>query len=253
MNIQSIHLQKLPNIVNIPFSQNSIDAMEFVRKICNAGLSIRKKNNIKARIPLQSITIAGENISITTELQNLIKDELNVKNIIFQSNLSQFNCTKIINIDASKVAKKIGKDFQNILKQAKQGIYQETSKGINISGYDISNGEFDIQIRLNSQDENYTSLDGKYLIIMDIVISKELEMEGIARDFIRLIQNTRKERNLQINQKITLKLVFSEGITKESIMQNLEYIKTQVLCDSVEFSQKEDISFNEDMSFDIYY
>lgn len=253
MNIQSIHLQKLPNIVNIPFSQNSIDAMEFVRKICNAGLSIRKKNNIKARIPLQSITIAGENISITTELQNLIKDELNVKNIIFQSNLSQFNCTKIINIDASKVAKKIGKDFQNILKQAKQGIYQETSKGINISGYDISNGEFDIQIRLNSQDENYTSLDGKYLIIMDIVISKELEMEGIARDFIRLIQNTRKERNLQINQKITLKLAFSEGITKESIMQNLEYIKTQVLCDSVEFSQKEDISFNEDMSFDIYY
>ncbi len=256
MTVQSVHLQKFPEFQSIPFSEDTIKQMEFIRKICNAGLSIRKKNNIKARLPLSSILIAGDNILLNDELKNLIQDELNVKKVIFQSDLSQFDCTKIINIDASKVAKRIGKDFQTVLKQAKQGIYSELSDNqsrigiIEIAGYEIANDEYEIQIKLNSLDENYTSLDGKYLIILDTKITKDLEMEGTARDFVRMVQNSRKERSLEITQKITLNLNFNgENITKEAILANIDYINEQILASSVSFEIADGIKFNDDLTF----
>jgi len=252
MSITSIHLQKFPKISSIPFSQEIINQMEFVRKICNAGLSIRKKNNIKARLPLNSITISGECFALNQELQTLIQDELNVKNVTFENDISKFDCTKIINIDASKVAKRIGKDFQTVLKQAKQGIYNEVEDGIEISGHNIFKGEYEIQIKLNSAEENYTSLDGKFLIILDITITKELEMEGVARDFIRMVQNNRKEKNLELSQKISLILNFSqESVTKEAIFANIEYIKEQVLATDVKLEQISGTVFNEELSFEI--
>ena len=253
MSITSVHLQKFPEISSIPFSQEIIDKMEFVRKICNAGLSIRKKNNIKARLPLNSITISGENFALNQELQNLIQEELNVKNVIFENDISKFDCTKIINIDASKVAKRIGKDFQTVLKQAKQGIYNEVEDGIEISGHNIFKSEYEIQIKLNSDEENYTSLDGKFLIILDITITKELEMEGIARDFIRMVQNERKEKNLELSQKISLILNFSqENLTKEAIFANIEYIKEQVLATNIQLENASGTVFNEELSFEIF-
>lgn len=252
MSITSVHLQKFPEISSIPFSQEIIDQMEFVRKICNAGLSIRKKNNIKARLPLNSITISGEGFVLNRELQNLIQDELNVKNVTFENDISKFDCTKIINIDASKVAKRIGKDFQTVLKQAKQGIYNEVENGIEICGHNIVKSEYEIQIKLNSAEENYTSLDGKFLIILDITITKELEMEGVARDFIRMVQNNRKEKNLELSQKISLILNFSqENFTKEAIFANIEYIKEQVLATNIKLEQISGTVFNEELSFEI--
>ena len=252
MSITSVHLQKFPEISSMTFSQEIIDQMEFVRKICNAGLSIRKKNNIKARLPLNSITISGEGFVLNRELQNLIQDELNVKNVILENDISKFDCTKIINIDASKVAKRIGKDFQTVLKQAKQGIYNEIENGIEISSHNIFKGEYEIQIKLNSAEENYTSLDGKFLIILDITITKELEMEGLARDFIRMVQNNRKEKNLELSQKISLILNFSqESLTKEAIFANIEYIKEQVLATDIKLEQISGTVFNEELSFEI--
>ncbi len=252
MSITSVHLQKFPQTTPIPFSQETIDKMEFVRKICNAGLSIRKKNNIKARLPLNAISIFGQGTNLNNELQELIKDELNVKNVTFGNDFSQFDCTKIINLDASKVAKRIGKDFQTVLKQAKQGVYEEVENGIIIANHKISPDEYEIQIKLNSAEENYTSLEGKFLIVLDITITKELEMEGIARDFIRMVQNNRKEKNLELSQKISLVLNFSqENLTKEAIFANIEYIKEQVLATSVQLEPTNGTVFNEDLSFDI--
>ena len=252
MSITSVHLQKFPQTAPIPFSQQTIDKMEFVRKICNAGLSIRKKNNIKARLPLNAISIFGKGTNLNHELQELIKDELNVKNVTFGNDFSQFDCTKIINLDASKVAKRIGKDFQTVLKQAKQGVYDEAENGIIIANHKISPDEYEIQIKLNSAEENYTSLEGKFLIVLDITITKELEMEGIARDFIRMVQSNRKEKNLELSQKISLVLNFSqENLTKEAIIANIEYIKEQVLATSVQLEPTNGTVFNEDLSFDI--
>jgi isoleucyl-tRNA synthetase len=251
--VESVHLQPFPSFNNIPFNKSVIEEMEFVRKICSIISSIRKKNNVKARLPLQSVLIIGGKINVNLELQSVIKDESNIKEIHFAENFSDFDIQTIINLDAKKVAKRIGKDFQTILKQAKQGIFIQKGSNIEISGYEIFSDEYEIQLKLNNEENNYASLEGKYLIILDTKITKSLEMEGIARDFIRSVQNARKESGFDISDKITLKVHFkSEGLEKEAIMDNQDFIISQVLACSLQGLLNEgNIVFNESITFKV--
>ncbi len=251
--VESVHLESFPDFNNIPFSKNIVDEMEFVRKICSSISSIRKKNSIKARLPLQSVLIIGRKINLNLELQSIIKDESNIKEINFAENFSDFDIQTIINLDAKKVAKRIGKDFQAILKQAKQGMFTQKGMSIEILGYEIYSDEYEIQLKLNNEENNYSSLDGKYLIILDTKITKSLEMEGIARDFIRSVQNARKESSFDIADKITLKVHFkSEDLEKEAIMENQDFIRSQVLAESFEeLSNEGNITFNESITFKV--
>jgi isoleucyl-tRNA synthetase len=250
---ESVHLQLFPNFNNIPLNKSVIEEMEFVRKICSIISSIRKKNSVKARLPLQSVLIVGGKINLNLELQSIIKDESNIKEIHFAENFSDFDIQTVINLDAKKVAKRIGKDFQVILKQAKQGIFTPKGSNIEILGHEIFRDEYEIQLKLNNEDNNYASLEGKYLIILDTKITKSLEMEGIARDFIRAVQNARKESSFEIADKITLKAHFkSESLEKEAIMENQDFIMSQVLANSFQqLSNEGNIAFNESITFKV--
>ena len=251
--VESVHLESFPDFNNIPFNKSIVEEMEFVRKICSSISSIRKKYSIKARLPLQSVLIIGRKINLNLELQSIIKDESNIKEINFAENFSDFDIQTVINLDAKKVAKRIGKDFQAILKQAKQGIFAQKGMSIEILGYEIYSNEYEIQLKLNNEENNYASLEGKYLIILDTKITKSLEMEGIARDFIRSVQNARKESSFDITDKITLKVHFkSENLEKEAIMENQEFIRSQVLAENFEeLSNEGNITFNESITFKV--
>lgn len=254
MHANSVHLQKTPNFQSIPHNENIVEAMSLVRKICNGALSIRKKNNIKARIPLASITIAGncEAIKNNTTLIETIKDEINVKNVIFLEDFSNFSVKKIVNLDASKIAKRLGKNFPAVLQMAKTGNYRQNGINIVINGHEIFADEHEIQLILQNNDTNYTSLDGKYLIILDTQITQTLQNEGIARDFVRSIQNTRKEMGLNITDQISIKIHTQNNEIKVAINENIEYIKEQVLAKNIDFSQENlenAINFGEDVNF----
>lgn len=242
MNLQSktVHLQQLPVIDLIPHDEQIIQKMDFIRKICSSALSIRKKNNIKARVPLQSLTVLGIDAVFDQKFIELIKDEINVKDVSFLKNLTDMNVKTIINIDAKKVAKRIGKDFQEVLKQAKQGLFLKKGDGVEVAGHYIQDDEYEINLKLENQEENYTSFDGKYLVILDTIITKELEMEGIARDFTRAIQNARKENGYNISDQITLKVHFGNttlevnSLERDAILANIDYIKFQTLTKEFE-------------------
>lgn len=235
--MQSIHLSRLPLVDGIPFNQDVISNMEFIRKVCSAMSSIRKKNNIKARLPLQSGKILGKNLEFSPELLEIIKDEANIKTVQVLEDFSSFNLQTLINIDAKKVAKRIGKDFQKVLKKAKEGTFVQLQNGIEIEGHVIQDGEYEIQLKLEGDAENYTSIDGKFLIMLDTQITPELEAEGVARDFIRAVQNARKEDGLDISDQITLKVSFKSNAleVKNAIEKNSSFVCSQVLAKEIFF------------------
>lgn len=250
----SVHLAKLPNINEIPLNESIISSMEFIRQICSAISSIRKKHNIKARLPLQKVEIIGKDLELSNYLLDIIKDEANLKEVNVLGTFEDLNVQTNINIDAKKVAKRIGKDFQKVLKQAKAGVFEKTKNGISIEGHEIFEGEYDIELKLNSDAENYISLDGKYLLILDTKITPDLEMEGIARDFIRAVQNARKEEGCDISDEITLKVHFKSDTFEvhNAINSNAQYIKTQVLAREIT-TVKESLKhlFSNDITFEV--
>lgn len=228
-NINSIHLQKIPSIYDIPLDVDILSTMSFVRKVCNSALSIRKKNNIKARIPLASVLIAGYCDTMNNMFMDVIKDEINVKAINFTDDLSTLNIKKIVHLDAARVAKRLGKDFQVTLQKAKSGEFIQTGSDIEINGHRISESEYEIQLSIEGNDTNYTSIDGQYLVILDINITDDLQNEGIARDFIRAIQSARKDAGLNIADYITIDISSASDEINNALQANLEYIRSQVL------------------------
>ncbi len=255
---KSVHLRKALNVNNIPFDENTLLDMEFARKICSLASSIRKKNNIKARMPLQSLLIVGSKITLNIELQDVIKNEINIKEIKFSKSFEGMEVRTVVNLDAKKVAKRIGKSFQVVLQHAKQGIFTEIANGIEIAGHQFDKEEYTLNLQLLGQGESYASIDGKYLMILDTNPSKELQMEGLARDFIRSIQSARKEENLNISDTITLKVHFKENHTEDgisfqsAIKQNEQYIKSQVLAREIAMSPNPCNSvFNDAVTFAI--
>lgn len=250
----SVHLQKLPEYNNIPYHSTALSQMDFIREICSSIFSIRKKYDIKARQPLQKVTIYGANIQYLSEIKHIIQDEVNVKEVLLIEDFSQINIKTVINLDAKTVAKRIGKDFQIVLKQAKAGIFTKNENGITIENHQIFHNEYSLNLEINNNDiQNYASIDGKYLIVLDLEITKDLEMEGIARDFIRMVQNTRKSQNFDITDKITLLIHFTEdNLEKEAILNNKGFISSQVLAIDMKVSQeKYSNQFSETVSFDI--
>jgi isoleucyl-tRNA synthetase len=255
MQANSVHLEKTPNFNEIPYNAGIVGAMSLVRKICNGALSIRKKNNIKSRIPLSSITIAGkcDSIKQSKMLIETIQDEINVKEVIFLEDFSNFAVKQIVNLDSSKTAKRLGKEFQAVLQMAKKGIFEHLGKNIKINGHEIFADEFEIQLVLEDS-ANYTSVDGKYLIILDTKITQTLQNEGIARDFVRAIQNARKDASLNVADYIHIEVNAKSHEFEEAINENLEYVKLQVLATNVNFIKCEiqnGVVFGEDASFTI--
>lgn len=254
--MQSVHLQKTPNINEIPYNENVVGAMSLVRKICNAALSIRKKNNIKARIPLACVTICGncEIIKNNNIYLETIKDEINVKEVVFLEDSGNFAIKKVVNLNSAKVAKRLGKNFQAVLQQAKAGNYENFGSNISINGHEIFQDEFEIQLVLQNEATNYTSIEGRWLVVLETEITPALQNEGIARDFVRAIQNARKEAGLNIANYINLEIYSHSPEIKEAIKANLEHVSLQVLAKNVNFVNVEihnGIAFGEDAVFKI--
>lgn len=243
-NANSVHLQRIPNFERIPFNADVMDKMSFVAKVCNAALSIRKKNNIKARIPLSSILIAGVSNIIDGMFVDVIKDEANVKFVNFADDLSHFQVKKTANLDAQRIAKRLGKEFQAVLQSAKSGEFVQLGRDIEINGHRIAEGEYEIQLSLEGSDTNYASIDGRYLIILDTNVTDELKNEGIARDFIRAVQNARKEADLELTDHIAIDIFSRSSEINQALEANMDYIKSQVLGKEIEFRNTAEKSEN---------
>lgn len=250
--MKSVHLQATLNLQNIPFHENIIIQMDFTRKICSAISSIRKKNNINARQPLSKVIIFGK-APLGTEMLKIIEDESNCKSIKIIEDFSSISVQKTINLEAKTIAKRIGKDFQAVLKQAKAGNYTQDGESIIINGHKISKNEFEINLKLEGETENYTSIEGKFLIMLNLEITPELEMEGISRNFIRTVQNARKESNLELSNNINLTLHFTEdNLEKQGILTNITNIQNQTLATHFSISsEKQQVEFSQTTSFSI--
>ncbi|MBR6663430.1 MAG: isoleucine--tRNA ligase, partial [Alphaproteobacteria bacterium] len=90
---ESVHLTDYPMLAEINFDKELVDEMDFLQDLCSAGKFIREEKNLRNRLPLASLTLIGHKLS--EEYQEIVKDELNVKNVLFDDNLSAYAEKKI--------------------------------------------------------------------------------------------------------------------------------------------------------------
>ncbi len=244
----SIHLSKWPTEIKIEISNkekvNLEETMDAVIKICSNILFIRNKCNLKVRQPLNGVTISLLNQKLDlTEYLDIIKEEVNVKHIELNSNVEKLAERKIV-LNFPEIGKRVPKMMKTILSNYKNQIdieYQNSN--LSIGGIALLSNEYSISY-VPKNPENSIS-DKDFILSLDTLITEELKVECIARDFVRFIQSARKNINLEVTQEISIELFASHEI-EEAVIKFRDYIKSQCLIRSLEIkSSKLDLQYDQ--------
>jgi len=253
---ESVHLTTFP-ISNPSLIDKDLERkMQKAQKVSSMVLSLRKKEMIKVRQPLQRIMIPvldNQEKEDILAVQDLILSEVNVKEIQLLDDASGI-LVKQIKPNFKVLGPRFGKDMK-LVGKAIQGFGQEDINLIEKEGK-ISievNGNFvDLaldEVEITSQDiEGWlVANQGGLTVALDVVISEDLKEEGIARELINRIQNLRKDSGLDVVDKIQLTLQDNSELSA-AVNSNLEYIKNETLTSSLTFVEHLDSGI--DVEFD---
>lgn len=252
-NLDSIHLQDYPDVSNINFDDELVKEMDLVKEICSVALFLRDKENLRVRLPLNQIKIIGNDIEDLKKYKDIIADEVNVKNVVFESDIDKI-ATFVIEVDLKKLGSKYGEKLRDIMKAVKENKWKKADDDkIEIANTILEKDEYSIKLKPKKESKNMQALsNNKAIIELDFNITPELELEGLARDLIRIIQQNRKDANLVLSDRITLSLKTSSQKLIKAIQDNVEYIKNQTLAKELDIVDNisEEFSFGEEIDGD---
>ncbi|MBL0328134.1 MAG: isoleucine--tRNA ligase [Bacteroidetes bacterium] len=239
---QSIHLSDFPVSDTFLIDKDLEERMELAQKISSMVLSIRKKENIRVRQPLNKIQIPVLDDSYKAKIEavkDLILSEVNVKSLDLVDE-SQTQIVKNLKLNFKTLGKKCGKHMKSV-----QTFANENGPAI-ISGIEKT-GKFEMKfegetIVLETEDVEIIPVDipgwkvansGQLTVALDVTISEGLREEGLARELVNRIQNLRKDSNLEVTDRIDVKIQRNSAINS-AINNNLDYICAEILASSLE-------------------
>lgn len=239
----SVHLSNFPIAEEKAIDKSLEERMELAQKISSMILSIRKKENIKVRQPLQKIRIPVLDDSIKHKIESvkdLILAEVNVKELEFVDEKTS-NIVKNLKLNFKTLGKKCGKHMKAVQAYAAENAHNIIKSIEQYGKYDIQvEGEI---IHLETEDVEIIPVDipgwkvannGGLTVALDITITEKLKSEGIARELVNRVQNLRKNKGLEVTDRILLKINTNDEI-KNAINQNLDYICSEILASSIDF------------------
>ncbi|MGX1927818.1 isoleucine--tRNA ligase [Flagellimonas sp. 2504JD4-2] len=254
---ESVHLAKFPTFDEGMVNRKLERKMQLAQKVSSLVLSIRQKEKIKVRQPLQKIMIPilddaqKEDIKAVSDL---IKSEVNVKEIELLDDASGI-LVKQIKPNFKVLGPRFGKDMKEIaaavsqLKQEDiQKIEQEGELMLQLKNKSIILQLTDVEISSQDIEGWLVATSGALTVALDVTIDDNLRKEGIARELVNRIQNLRKESGFEVTDKIDIKIL-KDGFVESAVTSNEEYIKTETLTAELNFEEKLDegiaIAFDE--------
>ncbi|CAI8426462.1 MAG: Isoleucine--tRNA ligase [Flavobacterium sp. SCGC AAA160-P02] len=255
-NFESIHLSQFP-ISDDSFIDKVLEhKMEDAQTISSLALSLRAKEKIKVRQPLQKIMIPVQSqeqkLSILATA-DLIKYEINVKEIELLEDASDI-LVKQIKPNFKTLGPKFGKKMKSIAnaihdfsKEDIATIELEEKILVEIDGKMINLGLSDVEISSKDIEGWLVANEGGITVALDVTISDDLRKEGVARELINRIQNTRKDIGLEVTDRIKLTVLRFEDF-EESIKENKEYVMRETLTEELVFVDQ--ITEGTDVEFD---
>ena len=238
--LDSVHLDKFP-VADESLIDTDLEArMEMAQKITSMVLALRRKVNIKVRQPLQAIMLPAtdEQKKHIEAVKQLIMNEVNVKELKFVE--GQGILVKKVKCNFRTMGKKFGKLMKGVA-TAMDALSQEQiaelesngSLAIDVDGQALTVEAADVEIISEDIPGWLVANEGSLTVALEVELTDELRQEGMAREIINRVQNIRKESGLEITDRITVTLAPNAEVEK-SVEVFGDYIKTQVLADSIE-------------------
>ncbi len=239
---ESIHLCSWPDYNPDEVDRNLEEEMDLAYKIVKLGRGARNTANIKNRQPLSEILVSTD--KLPEYYGDIIKEELNIKNIEFGAEMSEF-----VQYDIKPNLPVLGKEYGRYIPKIKEFISNcnqyELAKSIKAGNSKTIELESGVNLKLNSDNllimmqgkEGFAfNGEGEIGVVIDTKLTDELIEEGNLREILSKIQNTRKEIGLDVMDKICINVAGSEKVI-EIIKKYEDKIKNETLADEIIFEQ----------------
>ena len=232
---ESVHLADYPTYDENMINDKVEEKMDLVRDLVTLGRASREEAKIKVRQPLSKVIIDGKYKEIIGDLTELIKEELNVKEVQFEEDLSEFMEFELkpnFRVCGSILGSKV-KEFGKVLREADAkellGKLEEGKVSLELGGEETEIERDFVEVKISAKEGFDVIMENNLFIILDTELNEELLNEGYVREFVSKIQQLRKKKDLDIldNIKISYK---SDDEVEKAIEADKEFIKSETLA-----------------------
>ena len=247
----SVHLADFPKSDKKLIDEHIERRMDLVRSIISIGRYVREEAKIKVRQPLSECLLDGQNEELISDLVDLIKEELNIKEIKFVDNLSEY-MNMSVKPNFKVVGKELGplvKEFQTKLEGLSEREIEMLQSGqsieLNLGGEDKEITPDMVDIRISSKEGFNVGMENNNFIILDTTLTDDLILEGIAREMVSKVQQLRKNKDFNVADRITLYYNGDEDIDL-TVKKFNDYIKHETL--SLDIVKKDNLEEKYDLN-----
>jgi isoleucyl-tRNA synthetase len=255
-NISSVHLAYFPKVNSDAIDKNLELKMQRAQRIVSLVLSLRKKEKIKVRQPLQRVLIPVMDPKERKEVEavsDLIAAEVNVKEVEILDDASSI-LVKEIKPNFKTLGPRFGKDMRFVAQAITDfdtnqiAMIEKTgSIEININGKNTILDTSEVVIRSKDIAGWTVASEQGVTVALDMKLTESLTLEGVAREFVNRIQNLRKDKGFDVTDRIDVKIQHNDALEK-AILANDAYIKREVLANNIDILN--DLNDSDALAFD---
>jgi isoleucyl-tRNA synthetase len=235
---ESVHLTDWPNFAEFPADPELVSTMDRIREIASSGLALRKTQGLRVRLPLQTLTVVVSDSTTVAKFTEILREELNVKSVsvveMREESIGDFGITRRLSVNSRALGPRIGGQVQQVIAATKAGDWSIEGEVVTAGGIALQEGEYELVLDVADTAVAVSFLSSGGFVVLDTMVTPELSAEGMARDVIRAVQQTRKDRELDVSDRIRLEIE-SDAVTIVALREHLDLIAGETLALELEF------------------
>ena len=235
---RSVHLTQWPVAADIPVDNELVVVMDQVRDVCSTTLSLRKSHSRRVRLPLASLTVASPLALGLQPFVSIITEEVNVREVKLTADVAGVARHELQVVPAA-LGPRLGGDTQKVIVAVKKGDWKQQGDVVVAGGYELQPHEYQLKLLAAVGDAESTASsalpDGLGVVLLDIALTPELLAEGTARDIVRIVQQTRREADLAVSDRIHLILGLPDDVAQQ-VAPFTDYICAETLAERLSFN-----------------
>ncbi|MFI5709413.1 isoleucine--tRNA ligase [Kribbella sp. NPDC051620] len=232
---RSVHLTDWPSVDSLPADPDLVTRMERVREICSVASAIRKSEGIRGRQPLRTLTVATADAKALEQLVPILRAEVNVQSVVLtEVDETDAPVSQRLTVNARAAGPRLGREVQNAIKASKSGDWSVSPDGeVVAGGIALQDGEYTLETTLAETADAGRQAPGLLtnggFVLLDLEITPELQREGVVRDVIRAVQQTRRDAELNVTDRIAL-TVTADAPTLAALEEHRETLMSETLA-----------------------
>lgn len=225
---QSVHLVDWPQAEALPADRELVHRMDQVRDICACVMSLREAKNLRTRLPLKSLTVAHPEVAALEPYRDLIADEVNVKEMRFTRDPASLGEQRLI--VNPQIGKRLGTRMKDVMAAARNGSWSLRDGLVELAGITLEPEDFSVRMLAPEGLDSAPFDGGAGVVLLDTQVYVDLEREGLARDFVRLVQQTRKDAGFEVTDRIRLSAHVPDRMASDAIKEHSDHICRETLA-----------------------